>query len=189
MITPLALLRGDPSMVVGRSLAGRGVRARRALPVGVELCRLVGPAVTRSEYESFGQLRRNGCSQIAHNSYVGASGSFDDFFNHSCTPNLVISEREGGLWFVTRRVVPAREELTWDYATVVSDRLTAFHCRCGAPTCRRWISTFDRLPASLRAAYLKDGAPSHVATSPHERWIVPRRVSRRVGSHIDHRRH
>lgn len=185
MTTPLAPRRGDPNMVVGRGLAGRGVRARRTLPVGVELCRLAGPLVTRSEYESLGQLRRNGCSQIAHNSYVGASGSFDDFFNHSCTPNLVISEREGGLWFVTRRGVLAREELTWDYATVVSDHLSAFLCRCGAPTCRRWISTFDRLPASLRAGYLRDGAPSHVAASHHERWIVSRRVSRRVGSRND----
>lgn len=172
-------LRADPNMVIGAGLVGRGVRARRLLPAGLELCRLYGPAITPEEYKGLDQLRRNGCSQVASDGYVGASGSFDDLFNHSCEPNLMVCEREDALAFVTRRPVRPREELTWDYATVVTDRLSAFECRCGSRSCRRRISTFSRLPVSLRATYLHEGAPLHVVASGHEQWIVSSRTAHR----------
>lgn len=69
--------------------------------------------------------------------------------NHSCDPNT---------WFITdsvmvaRRDIAAGEELTYDYATSETEQLSV-SCRCGAPSCRGFISDDDYARPELRERY------------------------------------
>jgi D-alanine-D-alanine ligase len=56
--------------------------------------------------------------------------------NHSCAPNT----RYDGLDVVAARDIAAGEELTLDYAQLVSADAEPFACTCGAAACRGWIA-------------------------------------------------
>jgi len=78
-----------------------------------------------------------------------------DFFNHSCEPNAGI---KGQLFLVAMRDIKAGEEITFDYAMVVSasvgsDIVFKMQCRCETKNCRKTITEYDwQLPA-LRKKY------------------------------------
>lgn len=63
------------------------------------------------------------------------------FINHSCTANLA---RIGGLVFIAKQDIKKGEELSIDYAPLVSHlpewKMT---CECGAATCRKLITGLD----------------------------------------------
>ncbi|HEY8300289.1 MAG TPA: SET domain-containing protein [Jatrophihabitans sp.] len=75
--------------------------------------------------------------------------------NHSCDPNT---------WFdgdalVTRRAVPAGEELTYDYAT--GDQLErALFCHCETYRCRQVVEPDDWRIPQLQQRYAGHFAPS-----------------------------
>jgi uncharacterized protein len=63
------------------------------------------------------------------------------FLNHSCTSNVA---RYGGLVYVAKRDIAAGEQLTIDYAPLVSGfRDWSFQCLCRSPVCRVTISSHD----------------------------------------------
>lgn len=61
--------------------------------------------------------------------------------NHSCDPNAWWE----GLDIVARRDIAAGEEITLEYATFHDERMDAFVCRCGSPSCRRIVRGGDHL--------------------------------------------
>jgi D-alanine-D-alanine ligase-like ATP-grasp enzyme len=61
--------------------------------------------------------------------------------NHSCEPSAWLE----GLDVVARRPIGAGEEITVEYATFYDERMPAFECACGAPTCRGTIRGSDCL--------------------------------------------
>lgn len=157
-----------PLFKLGRGVAGRGVRTRRALPGGWIVHRLSGPRISGRQYAGLRPLLRRRCAQVGENTYVGPSGEFDDWFNHSCAPNMYLRAVDGELVLVTARAVRADEELTWDYASVVTDRRTRFACDCGARQCRGLIGRFKDCPLAVRAALARRHAvPSHLPASSY----------------------
>ena len=69
-------------------------------------------------------------------------GNAARWINHSCTPNCVTHEHDGGRVFIEakRRIRPG-EELTYDYRLTIDGRLTRkeraqYACRCGTTKCR-----------------------------------------------------
>jgi uncharacterized protein len=78
-----------------------------------------------------------------------------DFFNHSCNPNCGF---KGQIFLVAMRDIQKGEEITFDYAMIVSpsvgsDIVFSMDCACGAKNCRKSISENDwRLPG-LRKRY------------------------------------
>lgn len=56
--------------------------------------------------------------------------------NHSCAANTGYS----GLQVIALRDIPAGEELTLDYQTIINDTMHSFECKCGAPQCRGVIT-------------------------------------------------
>ena len=72
-----------------------------------------------------------------------------DYFNHSCDPNCGM---KGQIFLVAMRDIQPREEITFDYAMIVSpsvgsDIVFSMHCACGAENCRGEITENDwRLP-------------------------------------------
>jgi len=146
---------------------------------------LTGSPLTQVEYASAKPTLRRLCSQVSQTAYVGPSGAFDDLFNHCCAPNLVVRTIDKQRVFVPRRRVLAGEELTWDYATVVSDRRTMFACRCGSLRCRGRIGMFSQVPLPVRATHLReraarhrfDDVPSEGARPPHASHLFVRPTS------------
>lgn len=78
-------------------------------------------------------------------------------FNHSCDPNT---------WFdgdvlVTRRVVSAGEELTYDYATGPADWAgRALFCHCETYRCRQVVERDDWRIPQLQRRYAGHFSPS-----------------------------
>lgn len=60
--------------------------------------------------------------------------------NHSCDPNCWI---DTDFSVVARRMIPAGQELTMDYATIWSKDICIADCKCGAPNCRHQIGGRD----------------------------------------------
>jgi uncharacterized protein len=73
-----------------------------------------------------------------------------DFFNHSCQPNCGF---KGQIFLVAMRDIKRNEEVTFDYAMVVSESVGSelvfeMECSCGKRACRKQITEDDwRLPA------------------------------------------
>lgn len=181
-----AHLRQNAFMRIGRGVAGRGIFARRQIPKDIILCRLAGNRIGAEKYRALRPGKQQRYSQVGYDEYVGPSGSFDDLFNHSCEPNLSIREFEGELVFMPRRSVRAGEELTWDYASVVTDRFTKFPCRCKSPRCRFRVGRFASLSSKQRRELARDGgAPSYVFHARHERrTFLPQSSKRSWEAHL-----
>jgi hypothetical protein len=95
--------------------------------------------------------------QIEERFVLGSRSTTEDtdFLNHSCDPNAGF---KGQIFLVAMRPILAGEEVTFDYAMVVSESVGSdivfqMNCRCGAPTCRRVITEHDWKRADLRNRY------------------------------------
>lgn len=78
-----------------------------------------------------------------------------DFFNHSCNPN---SGFHGQIFLVAMRDIAKGEEITFDYAMVLSvsvgsDIVFEMDCNCGSPDCRKRITEDDWKMPELRSKY------------------------------------
>src|SRR4030095_11894668 len=83
-------------------------------------------------------------------------GNAARWINHSCAPNCVTHEDDGGHVFIEakRRIRPG-EELTYDYRLSVEGRLTRkeraqYTCRCGTANCRGTVLVRPRRPREMR---------------------------------------
>lgn len=85
--------------------------------------------------------------------------------NHSCDPNMWHAD---ATTVVSRRAVPAGEELTIDYATHTGVEAWQLACRCGAQRCRGLVTGRDWRRLELQAAYGNHWTPPllrRIATS------------------------
>lgn len=99
--------------------------------------------------------------QIDEDLVIGAANADEledtDFLNHSCEPNAGI---RGQIVLAAMRDIAAGEEITFDYATVLSsakhtvgDHRSSygFDCRCSTPSCRGRVTDDDwRIPELQR---------------------------------------
>ncbi|MBL7727312.1 MAG: SET domain-containing protein-lysine N-methyltransferase [Dinghuibacter sp.] len=68
--------------------------------------------------------------------------------NHSCMPNTGYN----GLNVIALRDIQQDEELTLDYSSFLDEHMQPFHCQCGTPNCRKWISGTPGNTVSFREA-------------------------------------
>lgn len=85
---------------------------------------------------------------------LAAGSAVSGPLNHSCDPNTWFA----GDVLVTRRAIPAGEELTYDYATG-SDDVTMM-CHCETYRCRQMISGDDWRIPQLQQRYAGHWAPA-----------------------------
>lgn len=82
---------------------------------------------------------------LAPNNYSFMENSW--FLNHSCFSNVA---RIGGLIYIAKRDIDAEEELTIDYAPLMSDILNwTMECRCGHSNCRKIITSYDYINPTI----------------------------------------
>lgn len=97
--------------------------------------------------------------QIEERFVIGSRSALNpedtDFFNHSCEPNCGF---RGQIFLVAMRDIIAGEEITFDYAMVVSESLGSdivfeMECTCGSASCRKIISENDWKKVELQTKY------------------------------------
>ncbi|MCW7538712.1 SET domain-containing protein-lysine N-methyltransferase [Aquabacterium sp. A7-Y] len=113
---------------------GAGIRAVRGFKRAEMMARVSGQLLSS---------RRLHTLQINPQSHL-----FDPYFCglllHSCDPNTRLDMVAFELWAL--RDISAGEVLTMDYATTEDVLMRQFACRCGAPSCRRWIAGAKERP-------------------------------------------
>src|SRR5208337_4764476 len=135
----------------------KGVFARVNIAKGERLAIFGGDIMLIDEIDDLPERLQEYPMQIEQRFVLGSRNALQpedtDFFNHSCDPNAGF---KGQIFLVAMRDIKMGEEVTFDYAMVVSESIgstTTFEmeCRCGARNCRKLITENDwKLPALQR---------------------------------------
>ena len=138
---------------------GQGIFAKTNLKKGERLAIFGGDIMLIDEINNLPEQVQDYPMQIEERFVIGSRSAIEpedtDFFNHSCDPNAGF---KGQIFLVAMRDIEANEEVTFDYAMVVSESsgsaiIFEMECTCGAPNCRELITENDwKLPA-LRQKY------------------------------------
>ena len=142
---------------------GRGVFALCDIGVGEEILVFSGPFVNK-EYLPVPHTPENDYYlQIDDDLFLGPSGELDDYVNHSCEPNSGIVVAGVEVRLVAIRPIAPGEQVCFDYSTAMDDYPWEMAGRCGAPSCRRKIGDFLRLPIELQERYVTCGVvPTYI---------------------------
>jgi len=103
--------------------------------------------------------------QIGKNKFLGPSGGFDDYINHSCNPNCGLVIVGSRAFLLSLYVIKADTEITFDYSTSSNDTLEQWqmNCKCGQFCCRKIISGYQYLNKTIKEKYQKlDVVPSYI---------------------------
>jgi SET domain-containing protein len=132
-------------------MQGLGAFATRPIAGGVRLIEYAGERLTPMEADERypdveGERHHTFLFAIDDEVVIDAAvtGNEARFINHSCDPNCDAVIEDGRIWIETIRDVAPGEELAYDYAYVLEERLSPaakrrFPCRCGAAACRGTI--------------------------------------------------
>lgn len=138
---------------MGSAAFGRAVFAVETISKGELVIRLGGQRFDRSElphpYTDF----EDKYLQIGRDEYLGPSGEFDDYINHSCDPNSGLLIDATSVVLVALREVFPGEEITFDYSTTMDEDDWELDCGCGSPICRGTIRDFKKLPFATQQKY------------------------------------
>lgn len=106
--------------------------------------------------------------QISPTLFIGPSGSYDDYVNHSCEPNsyLCIVGKRAILYSLF--LIRAGSEITFDYSTTSTQSLDEWNmaCFCGTQKCRNIISGYQYLEPDLKKIYESRGMIPMYLTNP-----------------------
>ena len=119
-----------------------GVYALEDIPAKRKVIEYTGEKLNRQQTKE----RQNQHGQLVYmftlNSYWAIDGarggSGAEYINHSCDPNLETRILKEHILFMSRRPIPAGEELTLDYR--FAKDVQKYECRCGSPKCRGTIN-------------------------------------------------
>ena len=153
-----------PTIEVKESCGGLGVFAVDAIAAGTAVMEFVGERFERAAVECAAAAGgSDGFLQAGLDTFVGLSGSADDFVNHSCRPNCYIQFRGEDIFLIALTAIAAGEELFFDYGVTQVDFPFRFECVCGSAECRGEIGNFDEIPLARLRYYRTHGAvPAHV---------------------------
>lgn len=145
-------------LVIRRSkIHRRGVFARQRVKNGERVAIFGGEIMLIDEIDALPARLQEYPMQIEERFVLGSrfarAPEPTDFFNHSCRPNCGF---KGQIFLVAMRDIAKDDEVTFDYAMVVSESvgsqiLFEMECNCGARNCRKRITEEDwRLPTLQR---------------------------------------
>jgi len=125
----------------------RGVFAAEAIPAHRKVIEYAGERITQKQaVERYLRLCKAGKKRLTYLFHVrrnlvvdgSVGGSGAEIINHSCRPNLITRRIRNRIYYFSRRMIPAGEELTVDYR--FSKKAERVACRCGASNCRGTIN-------------------------------------------------
>jgi uncharacterized protein len=137
---------------------GRGVYAREFIPKGTIISVDGGDLVTAID-----DLPADKVFAVIYNKNVGLiPHDYNNpdplcFLNHSCDSNVA---RVGSLIYVAKKDIQKEEELTADYATLVTDvEGWTLSCSCGSSKCRKTITSVDYKKPQLQIELWNEWPP------------------------------
>ncbi len=146
-------------MVAASPSGGNGVYASADIIKGTTVVMYGGHVMTLEQESALDDRIRDYPHQIDDHLVIGPSQvdeiQTSDYINHSCDPNCGFT---GQIRLIAMRDIKKGEEVTFDYAMVVSQTkyvLSAYEleCKCGSMRCRGTITANDwRLP-ELQSRY------------------------------------
>jgi len=132
---------------------GIGIFANKSFKKGEVLIEFKGKTMKRIEIPALILPEDDRYIQIGVDKYLGPSGEFDDFINHSCNPNSGIKLGSKAI-LIAIREIKSGEEITWDYSTTMDEDDWEMDCHCGTSICRKRIRDFKYLPKEVQNKYI-----------------------------------
>ena len=135
---------------------GKGIFTTVVIPSNTPVLEVTGPILLDREVRD---MNDSALLQVGPNTYLGASGSLDDYLGHSCDPNCKIHVVGNRAIIYSLYVIPAGNEITVDYSTTSTDTLNSWKmdCKCGSYKCRKIISGYYYLDNVLFENYKERG--------------------------------
>jgi SET domain-containing protein len=150
----------NPNLEIRKSSKHQmGVFAKTNLKKGERLAIFGGDIMFIDEINDLPEKQQEYPMQIEERFVLGSRSATEpedtDFFNHSCEPN---SGFKGQIFLVAMRDIKKDEEITFDYAMVVSESVGSsiifeMECECGSPVCRKRITENDWMLPELQRKY------------------------------------
>lgn len=141
------------SLILTQSKLGKAVLANKNFKIGEEIIEFRGQPMKREELPKLVTLEDDRYIQVGKNKYLGPSGGYDDFFNHSCNPNSGIKIVGKKVTLIAIKDIKKNEEITWDYSTTMDEDDWEMDCSCKSKNCRKKITDFKYLPKPIQQKY------------------------------------
>lgn len=125
---------------LGRSkIHGWGLFAVESIPQGRRVIEYTGERIGGREAERRSVRPSVYLFRVGPSRFVDGvrGGSGAECINHSCDPNMTAAITNGRIWLKSLRMIPAGEELTYDYRLSTGVMMP---CRCGAANCSRYLN-------------------------------------------------
>jgi len=158
-MTTVSSWMSDKLSVANSATHGRGVFATKSIERYERLVIFGGDIMLIDEIMNLPEQLRSYPMQIEERFVLGRRDADEpedtDFFNHSCDPNAGF---KGQIFLVAMRQIERGEEVTFDYAMVLSESVGSeigfeMTCNCRAATCRGMITEFDWRSPQLLSRY------------------------------------
>ncbi len=120
------------SLILGQSKSGKAVFANKDFKKGEEIIEFKGQPMKGNELPKLTSPEDDRYVQIGKDRYLGPSGDFDDFFNHSCDPNSGLKFESERVILIAIKDIKKGEEITWDYSTTMDEDEWKMDCLCGS---------------------------------------------------------
>lgn len=144
----------DPHLELRQSsLRDKGLFATAPLAKDTVLAVFGGSIMNRKSVLNLPDELIKNVLQIDNELWIGSAHTEKtDFINHSCAPNAGL---KGQIFLVAMYDIAADEEITFDYATTVSEwiGMEPLTCNCQAPSCRKRIEANDWQCKELQEKY------------------------------------
>lgn len=92
-------------------------------------------------YDGTKQFSEELVLDIGKNKYIGPSGSFDDYIQHSCNPNCKVKVVFNRAFLYSIKTIKPDEEITFDYSTVIVDLNFLQKCECKQFNCKKTLTS------------------------------------------------
>jgi len=145
------------NLVLGETELGKAVFANRDFGNGEVIIDFKGEPMRKKDLPIIMGSGDDHYLQIGPNKFIGPSGDFDDFFNHSCNPNSGIIFKDGRIFLVSITDIKKGEEIMFDYSTTVDGDKWNMSCKCGSKNCRGIIGDFKFLSEGVKQKYISLG--------------------------------
>ena len=143
----------DDDLALHDTIMGKAVFTKRSYKKGEEIIEFTGDVI---RYDNLPECYDH-YFQIDKHYYMGPSGTYDDFINHSCNPNAGLFFERDRIILKAIKQIKEGEELFWDYSTTMDEDNWEMDCLCGSKHCRGRIRDFKYLPGQIQAKYLTLG--------------------------------
>jgi SET domain len=135
---------------------GLGVFTKSVIPVKAPIMEIRGPLYSEKELPD---PNHPALLQVGPDTFIGPSGDFDDYLNHSCNPNCFLHIAGTRAILFSLYVIPPNTELTFDYSSTSTDELEKWkmNCACGDFKCRKVISGHQHLDPAIKQKMTAQG--------------------------------